>query len=154
MINYIRITLLVLVSICIYSCDCVNVDCEPDKEFFSVNLVSLSDSTNLIFGDEAIYDVEDVSLFTIVDGRETPGNLFILNFSNNLTSALGIPCFNLENETFFLDLGNGDIDTLGVSFEKVETECCGDILRMNTAEFNGREVSVPVDPYEPILLGK
>ena len=152
--NYCQNALFLLSILLLFSCDCTKVDCSPPKEYFNFNIVDSVDSTDLVFGDEAIYRPEELRIYTEVESFRIYYNLVLLHDAIDGKPSLGIRCENVLNEVFYIDFGNGDVDRLELSFGTIDTECCGEYQRLNSVSFNGISVSLPVGEFESVILGK
>lgn len=125
----------------IFSCsDECFVDCIGEDPSLYFQIVSKVDSTDLVFGDSKIYDLEDLKAFSLNANDTTKYEIMsnAIDLSGDRLLSLEFDNFNVSS--IFLDYGNSDIDTIGLSFIEISSECCGTYNRINTVRQNGNVV--------------
>jgi len=116
-------------------CECTKVDCYPsDYTMVDLRIVSSIDSSDLIFGMNPIYTIDDLSIFGFSPLEERID--YTLNV-NELRNTLVLDYQSFDNQRMYIDYGNGDIDTLDFNFFTVDAECCGELTRIRYASQNG-----------------
>ena len=116
-------------------CDCIAED--PD---IYMKIVSEKDSSDLVFGETSIYSPQQILAYTVKSKFTVNHSIKTLNLVGGGTDSVLVlenPDFMLS--TVILDYGNQDVDTLTISFETLEFECCGEFRRINSVLHNGIE---------------
>ncbi|MEM9546857.1 MAG: hypothetical protein AAGA77_12835 [Bacteroidota bacterium] len=136
--------LLLLAGLLIYSScnsECQHIDCISPLPTMYLSVVSNVDSTDLLFGDQSRYDIEEVRFFEI-DGADTIDYSFIEEtlLTSESMQVLYFDAINSNSSELFLQLDESDIDTFSVTYSIQEAECCGTIKQFNTIHHNGRLV--------------
>lgn len=105
-----------LPALLFFGCDrCISSRSCADP--FSFKIVDKSSGQDLVFGTSPVYNVDSIYLFTNLSGY---GNGNFLGVQNNtLMSRLAVPI-----DTLFLRLTPTDTDTLLLSYNYIERECC------------------------------
>ena len=152
--NYLNHSLLMFFVFLFISCDCTNVDCVPPKEYFIFNIVDAADSTDLFFGDDPLYRPEDIDVYSAAGDIITFHDLVVLENPADSNPSLGLPCKDVMEVSFSLSYGIWDVDALELSFDIIDTECCGEYQRLNSVYYNGVEVSLPVREFDPVILAR
>ena len=116
-------------------CDCIGEN--PD---IYIRIINEKDSTDLLFGETNIYSSKEISAYTLDSNSSIDLDVRTLNYGGGVSDSILV----LENPDFtfssvILDYGNLDVDTLTISFETLESECCGVIRRVNSVLHNGIE---------------
>ena len=115
---------------------CVNCseECNDCLELTVKNIKYIDpDGTNLLFGDQAMYDPDSVSIEV---GNGIP--VSVRKQEDN-----GTLLFNLEGNytTYYIVLSDSLIDTLDfVLAERKSTSCCGNVVYSTKTTLNGQEI--------------
>ena len=149
--RHFKFTLLVIFSgVLFQSCDrCNNLDC-PSNYHGQFRIVSAIDGTDLLFGPNKIYDLYQISFFSVNGADITYFGFLPMKFSNSNDSILFVR-FYPKNEIVYMQLSNGDVDTLNISYNTSESKCCGMIVNISNFRLNN-SIDLPV--YEGIQVIK
>ena len=128
------------------------VECIGEEPYLYFSIVNEIDSTDLVFGNGKIYDANAISAFSI-DSEDT----ITYEIRSNIVDLSGNRLLTLEFLTFdvstiYLDYGNADVDTLGLDFITIDSECCGRYQRINAVSQNGHQIFEFVDDFRVYLV--
>lgn len=109
-------------------------ECDDCLELTVKNIKYLdSDGTNLLFGNQAMYDPDSV---VIKAGNGNPVSVW-------KEEDTGTLLFNLEGNysTYYIVLSDSLIDTLDFELaERKSTSCCGNVIYSTKTTLNGQEI--------------
>ncbi len=122
----IRLILFLLVFISFFSscgdCNCCLVDCAP-AVFFNIRIDDQLTFNTLLRESDSLYHVSEMSITSLVDGKEIAGILF--RNSTGTNDSLPIHCWSdVISDMMFLKLNQEDTDTLRFICQFIEGECC------------------------------
>jgi len=128
------------ILICIFSCNCQNVDCVEEETTVFLRVLSAVDSTDLLFGANKVYDISKLKIYDLDTSDSTfyPVSTFEKNVLND--TLLTFDHIDFMISRIFIDFGNTDIDTLDINFETNDTECCSDFRFISSAHQNGTSI--------------
>ena len=133
---------IVFAIFCSLSCkeDCY-YDCLATPPSIFMKIASKVDSTDLLFGENKVYNIADFKAFSFgevglnVMGLSASDSLkYTLQYfytlpdleqGSSVDSFLTIDKIDFNTSRMFIDYGNSDVDTLDLTFQNHETECCG-----------------------------
>ena len=131
--------LLVLVTSCLVnlscSTNCSNLDCITDEGRLRIRLVN-SAGTDLVFGPGHRYEKDSIVVYA-----NNPGGLInypvhpVPAFPATGDSSISLYLVPIR-DTVFINLGNGDLDTLFLNYSSRDTKCCGTIRTGTTFRYN------------------
>ena len=133
----------IILGLLLYSCDpCNNLDCLSDNYYGQFRIVKATDGTDLVFGPANIYDKNQIQFYS-VKGTDTT----FFEYQNIKSPSVGYDSilqvrFFPETDIAYMRLSNGDIDTLNVSYNNLNTKCCGTITEITNFRFNN-SVDIP-----------
>jgi hypothetical protein len=137
-----RITVLFALSIAMLfaSCTCAYMDCISSNYDGQFRIVRATDNADLVFGPERIYDKSNIRFFTL-KGTDTiffeyTPTAFGATASDD--SVLNVRFFP-RSDTAYMQLSNGDVDTLALSFKTYRSKCCGTITEITNYRWNNKE---------------
>ena len=143
--RHFKLALLAILSgVLFHSCDrCHNLDC-PSGYHGQFRIVSAVDGKDLVFGPNKIYNKDQIKFYS-VNGADTIyfGYQSIKLPNIGYDSVLFVRFFP-TNEITYMRLSNGDVDTLTISYNTFETECCGTTAIISNFRFNN-SVDLPGD---------
>jgi hypothetical protein len=115
-------------------CSNCNQECDDCLELTTKNIRYInSDGTNLLFGNQAIYDPDSV---IIKVGNDN-------NISVWKQEDLGTIMFNLEGNytSYYIVLSDSVVDTLDFELaQRKSTRCCGNVTYSTKTLLNGHEI--------------
>jgi len=118
------------------SCDeCRNLDCIPSDIDGNFRIISDTSGKDLVFGPDKIYNKDSIRFFSI-NGTDT------VVFRPEAVPVVGTPdsalrvFFNPTYATAYMVLSDGDVDTLAITSESYDTDCCGRITNIKNFRFN------------------
>ena len=127
--------LAILSGVLFHSCDrCHNLDC-PSGYHGQFRIVSAIDGKDLVFGPNKIYDKDQIKFYSVKGADTTYFGHYTFKSPNGYDSILNVRFFP-KNEIAYMRLSNGDVDTLTISYNTFETECCGITAIISNFRFN------------------
>ena len=124
------------------ACDeCRNLDCIPSDIDGNFRIISDTSGKDLVFGPDKIYNKDSIRFFSI-NGTDT------VAFRPDAVPVVGTPdsalrvFFNPTHATAYILLSDGDVDTLAITSESYDTDCCGRITNIKNFRFNN-SVDIP-----------
>jgi hypothetical protein len=125
------------------SCDrCDNLECDTDSYHGQFRIVSAIDGTDLVFGNNRIYDKDKIRFYALKGSDTSVFEYSTVKFGNIGYDSILYVYFFPRTDLAYMDLGNGDVDTLGISYETINDRCCGAITEITNYRFNNR-VDIP-----------
>jgi hypothetical protein len=139
----------ILSGVLFHSCDrCHNLDC-PTNYHGQFRIVSAIDGKDLVFGPNKIYDKDQIKFYSIKGADTTYFGFYTFKSPNGYDSILNVLFFP-KNEIAYMRLSNGDVDTLTISYNTFETECCGITDNISNFRFNN-SVDLPGDKGTQVI---
>lgn len=97
-----------------------------------------TDGEDLVFGEAPKYNRRSIKIYTVSGANDTLfaacDPLLLYPGTDTILYVAFIP--NVRN--YFMELGNGDVDTLDLSGTSSHTRCCGDVYRIGSIRVNGK----------------
>lgn len=127
------------------ACDpCAKLDCISSDIDGNFSIVSKADGKDLVFGPDKIYNRDSI-LFFAVNGVDTvrypqTGEPVVETPGDSILRVFFFP----TNLTVYMRLSDGDIDTLTLTTESFDTDCCGRITNIKNFRLNN-SVDIPGD---------
>jgi len=125
-----------------FACDeCRNLDCVASDMDGNFRIVSDTSGKDLVFGPNKIYNKDSIRFYSI-NGPDT------IVFKPDAVPVVGTPdsalrvFFNPNYPTAYMRLSDGDVDTLVLTTESYDTDCCGRIYNVKNFRFNN-SVDIP-----------
>lgn len=119
------------------SCDpCSNLDCVSSNYDGQFRIVSAATGNDLVFGPNRIYDAGKIRFYSLKGIDTTFLEYQPIKFGNGTYDSILTVRFYPETNMAFIKLGNGDIDTLEVSYSIRDTKCCGGITTITKFRYN------------------
>lgn len=133
---YIILALIFTIGITFISCDpCRNLDCLSNKDYGHFTIVSAANGNDLVFGPNKIYDRNGFKFYSLKGTDTTFFDYQAIKSFSTGDSLLQIRFFP-KADTAFMQLSNGDIDTLQIHYRTFDTRCCGTITEITKFRFN------------------
>ena len=125
-----------------FACDeCRNLDCMPSDVDGNFRIVSDTSGKDLVFGPNKIYNKDSIRFFS-VNGIDTivfkPDAVPVVGTSDSALRVFFNPTFPIA----YMRLSDGDVDTLAITSESYDTDCCGKITNITNFKFNSK-VDIP-----------
>jgi hypothetical protein len=135
---------LLVVSTVVSSCDPCTGDCIYDNYHGQFRIVSASTGNDLVFGANRVYDKNKFRFYSL-KGTDTVFFDYqtIKNPNTGYDSILYVRFFPMA-DVAYMQLSNGDIDTLGITYNTRNTKCCGTITEITKFRYNNT-VDIPGD---------
>ena len=138
--GFLKILLLAGISgLVFYSCNpCNYLKCAGDNIYGRFRITSAVDGKDLVFGQNSIYDKDDIRFYSL-NGSDT----IFFDYKNiefrgdGYDSILHVQFFP-KADTAFMLLSDGDIDTIKLSYRKVDSKCCGITTEISNYRFNDK----------------
>jgi hypothetical protein len=126
-----------LLLLSLAACDpCKNLDCITSNYSGRFRIVSAANGNDLVFGPAAVYNMNQIKCYSMRGSDTVFFNTKALNVNGaGFDSVLYINFFP-ESAVGYIRLSNTDTDTLGLSFRRYTSKCCGDITEINNFKFN------------------
>ena len=121
---------------CNDSCDFL---CESEEPRIFIRILNSSDASDLVYGDNKVYDLEKLSIFNL-DNEDTTFYKLETFEDAIIGSILTVDHDNFMISKAFVDYGNTDVDTLDFMFNTSDTECCGMFRSLKTVFHNGTQI--------------
>lgn len=134
---------LLLIGLILYTSSCSEFcegECIGEDPTFYFNILSATDSTNLVFGDQKLYDIESLKAFRVDVTDTTFFNVETYDPAVSEFPALRFDHVDFTATVIFLEFNESDIDTLSLRFQTSKGDCCYPITRLNTVDQNGVEI--------------
>lgn len=99
---------------------------------------------DLVFGTNRVYDKDQIRFYSL-NGTDT---VFFgykpIRFGGPGYDSILFVRFYPRADLAYLRLGNGDIDTLRITYQSGQTKCCGEITKITNFRYNN-SVDIPGD---------
>jgi hypothetical protein len=143
--RHFKLALLAILSVVLFhSCDrCHNLDCPPGYHG-QFRIVSAVDGKDLLFGPNKIYDRDQIKFYSVNGADTTYFGYQSIKWPNIGPDSVLLVRFFPKNEIAYMRLSNGDVDTLTISYNTLETDCCGITATISNFRFNN-SVDFPGD---------
>lgn len=143
-----RILFAVLLSGLVYlltSCDpCRNLDCLSSNFDGQFRIISAATGNDLVFGPARVYDKARIRFFTL-GGTDTSFLEYRpIRFPGMGYDSILLVRFFPPTPVAYMQLSNGDVDTLNIFYRTRPTKCCGTITEITDFQFNNI-VTLPGD---------
>ena len=126
-----------------YGCDpCNNLDCVSSNYYGQFRVIKKSDGTDLVFGANRIYEKHKIKFYSLKGTDTTFFYYSPTRFPNTGYDSILQVHFYPQVENAYMDLGNGDIDTLKISYKTFDTKCCGTITEITNFRLNN-SIDIP-----------
>ena len=138
-----RLFAFLLTLIFLSSCECLTtrVGCAPDNYTGFFRILDAGTGHDLVFGPNSIYDETQIKFYSL-NGPDTS----FFNFHNafmNSDTVLQVE-FSSRPGVAYMRFGNGDIDTLNISYASMERNCCSMYNYISQYRYNNK-TDVPGD---------
>lgn len=124
-----------LISVCCNPCD--NLDCIVSNDTGQFRLVS-ADDTDLLFGQHKRYNKDSIRFYSLEANDTTFLPVQAIRFPNTGYDSILVVQFSNQPQTAYMQLSNGDIDTLQLTYKSYDTRCCGHITDIMNFRVNGK----------------
>ncbi len=136
--------LIISTGLLLSSCDpCGNLDCISSDYSVKFKIVSKTDSKDLLFGPNKIYDKNKIEFFYLNGSDTTFFDCKAINDLNSPFDSVLYVDFFSETDKAYMKLSNGDIDTLDISYKTHDSACCT-ITEITKFRLNNL-IDIPVD---------
>ena len=127
----------ILLGLLFHSCDpCNNLDCLSDSYYGQFRIIRATDSGDLVFGPNKIYDKNQIRFYSLKGTDTTFFDYQTIKFPNMGYDSILYIRFFPKADVAYMRLSNGDIDTLNLSYNTFNTKCCGTITEITNFRFN------------------
>lgn len=135
--NFMRTWLaLVSLSLILASC-CGYVKCEGSNYYGQFRIVSATDGRDLVFGPAKVYDKDRIRFYCLNGTDTTYLDYQPLYSPNTGYDSILYVRFLPDNNTAFMRLSNGDVDTLATTLQTYAGGvCCPDMTVIKNFKFN------------------
>lgn len=116
-------TLVFLLALASSGCCFIYQKCAEDSNDASFTIVSGKTGEDLLFGAKRKYIADSTKLFSILLG-DTTFHYFQVGLNRNLDSSLNANFGFQPIDTLYLQLSDGDIDTLSIIYKDNNSRCC------------------------------
>ncbi len=147
--NTILNTLLtLLLAIPLFNACCGTTDCNGSDNSASIRILSKVDSTDLFFGQDPKYQIEQTKFFGLSNGDTIPvfHDTWIY-----LQDTILVLDFGFDLDTAYVQYDEGDIDTFSVFRNTYESKCCGTTVKVEELTFNNTTRMENTFPYVVLL---
>ncbi len=121
------------------SCTCAYLDCVSSNYRFQFDIVSITDSTDLVFGRNRVYDKNKFRFYSLKGSDTIFYELKPYGYGLNAPEdSILTVWFYPAADTAYMQLSNGDVDTLAMNFEMTKTKCCGTITEITNFRWNNK----------------
>lgn len=146
------VTFTSLIVTLISSCTCAFLDCVSDDYYFQFDIVRATDSADLVFGRHRVYDKREFQIYSLKGTDTTFYELRPFGYEHNPPEdSLLTVNFYPPADTAYMQLSNGDMDTLAMSFETIKTKCCGTIERISNYRLNNK-IDLPGSEGKQLII--
>ena len=126
-----------------YSCNpCDNLDCLSSNYYGQFRIVKATNGSDLVFGQASIYDKNKIKFYSLKGTDTTFFDYQAIMFPGTGYDSILHVLFFPQPDIAYMRLGNGDIDTLNMSYSSFKTKCCGTITDITNFRFNN-SVDIP-----------
>ena len=145
---FVPLLTIIAITTLLSSCDCMTskVGCAPNDYSGEFKLISATTGHNLLYGNDRIYDKNQLKFYSL-KGTDTiffTHQTIILNHD----SILAVD-FNSRPAVAYMRFGNGDIDTLNISYASLDRKCCGMYQYISQFRYNNKmDIPGEVAPHE------
>jgi hypothetical protein len=115
-----------------------------DNYYGQFRIVSSADGKDLVFGPNSIYDKNQIQFYSLKGMDTTFFQYETIKFPNIGYDSILYVRFFPKVDTAYMRLGNGDIDTLNVSYHTFNSRCCGNITVITKFRLNNT-LDIPGD---------
>ncbi len=127
----------IILGVVFFSCNpCNNLDCLTDNYYGQFRIVNATNGEDLVFGPTKIYDKKQIKFYSLKDADTTFFDYETIKFPNTGYDSILYVRFFPKTEIAYMQLSNGDIDTLNISYNTFNTKCCGTITEITNFRFN------------------
>jgi hypothetical protein len=142
--QYLKFSIVVFgIGLFFYSCDpCHNLDCANSNYFGQFRIARATDGVDLVFGPAHIYDKTKIKFYSLNGTDTTFFDYQTIKFPGTGYDSILHVRFFPENNTAYMNLGNGDIDTFTITYNTYYSRCCGTITEITRFRFNN-SVDIP-----------
>lgn len=125
-------TLTITLGFVFFSCDpCSNLDCRSDNYNGQFRIVSATDGKDLVFGQTKVYDKNQIKFYSIKGLDTTFFDYQTIKFPNTGYDSILHVRFFPKADTAYMQLSNSDVDTLSITYNTIDSRCCGTITEIN-----------------------
>jgi uncharacterized protein YuzE len=130
-------TFTIILGLVFFSCDpCKNLDCVSDNYFGQFRIVNATDGTDLVFGPTKIYDKNQIKFYSLDDADTTFFDYQTIKYPDTGYDSIIYVRFFPKADIAYMQLNNGDVDTLSISYNTFDTKCCGTITEITNFRLN------------------
>jgi hypothetical protein len=127
------------------SCDpCGKLDCISDSYNGQFRIVRSSDGQDMLFGSFSTLDKEKIRFYSLKGTDTTYYQTKAIPYAGTGYDSILHVTFYPPGNGAYIDLGNGDRDTLNITYQTKKIRCCGTITEITNFRFNNR-VDLPGD---------
>lgn len=143
--NFITRILIFFIVFIFCACDpCRNLDCITDRIEGQFRIVATADGRDLIFGQNKIYDIDQIRFYSVQGSDTTFFQTQAIRFPGaGYDSILYVRFFPIA-EIAYMRLNESDTDTLKISYNTRETKCCGTVAEITNFRLNS-SINIPGD---------
>ena len=147
--NFFSSILTVLLALPLFNACCsTTADCDESGGSAYIRLLSKVDSTDLFFGQDPKYQVEQTKFFGLSNGDTI--HLPHTALAYLLDTVVHVD-FGYDIDTSYVQFEDGDIDTFTIFRRTTESECCGTTIQLDEITFNDTIRMENTFPYFVLL---
>ena len=139
------ITISFIIALILSGCNkCDNLDCISNNYVGQFRIIRATDGKDLVFGPDKIYDKNQIKFYSLNGVDTTFFEYEPVKFASIGYDSILHVRFLPKTALAYIRLSNGDIDTLQISYNTFNTECCGTITEIKNFRFNNL-IDIPGD---------
>lgn len=130
--------LITFAAISSYSCNqCNYLECAGDNYYGQFRIIN-ADGKDLVFGQNHVYDKNDILFYSVKDKDTTFLDYENIKWTGGVSDSMLQVKFFPKIDTAFLELANGDVDTIAITYHTLDTKCCGNITEISNFRINDK----------------
>lgn len=143
--------LIAVIATVVSSCFlCENIACDEIPPYGHFMLVSATTGEDLVFGPTRLYDKNQFKFYSLLATDTILYDYQAIKLGGSEYDSVLRVLFYPLNEVAYMELSNGDIDTLNISYRASESRCCSNIV-ITSFRYNN-SVEIPADTGTQVLM--
>lgn len=129
-----------LFGLCLCACDpCRNLDCAVSNDTGLFRIVDKTSGNDLLFGAQKKYEPAALKFYALSGADTIVFQSRVEPYYGDEADSILQVRFHTHPSQVFIDFGNGDIDTLQMTFENVDSRCCGTLTNFTQLRYNNTQ---------------
>ena len=137
-----------LLTIPLFNACCGTVDCDVSDNSVNIRILSKVDSTDLFFGQDPKYQVEQTNFFGLSNGDTIYLEQTIIDYFQDTILHVD---FGFDLDSAYVQFEDGDIDTFSLFRSTSDSKCCGTSIKLDELTFNDMIRMENTYPYVVLL---